>query len=166
MMATNNIIRMLESKKIEFTLFELPPEKIGALETAQILRIDPAIVFKSIVVVREQPVKPILAIIPGPCTVDLEKLAKAVNEKKLRIPTQQSAEQITGLQAGGISPLALLNQGFQFFIDEKALDHDQIHISAGQRGLNIRISVKDLIHLINARVINITSSPKNSEDVI
>ena len=50
--------------------------------------------------------KAILAVVPGPLEVDLKLLAKAVGEKKLAIPTQKEAERLTGLQAGGISPLA------------------------------------------------------------
>jgi Cys-tRNA(Pro)/Cys-tRNA(Cys) deacylase len=150
-MISNNVTRLLQARKILFTSFELPPEKLGALETAVLLHIPPLQVFKTIVVVREKPGKPILAIIPGPHEVDLKALAQFVGDKKLKIPTQKEAEQLTGLQAGGISPLALINRGFQMVLDQTALDFDEIHISGGQRGLNIRLPVKDLLQLINAR---------------
>jgi Cys-tRNA(Pro)/Cys-tRNA(Cys) deacylase len=151
-MVTNNVIRLLQSKKIPHTAFELPAEKLGADETARQLGVDPAVVFKTIVVVREKPGKPLLAVIPGPNEVDLKALAALVGEKKLRLPTQREAEQLTGLQAGGISPLALINKGFQVVIDEAAGLHEQIHISGGQRGLNIRLSAAALVQLTNARL--------------
>jgi Cys-tRNA(Pro)/Cys-tRNA(Cys) deacylase len=157
-MISNNVTRLLQSRKIPFTSFELPPEKIGALEAAALLNVPPLQVFKTIVVVREKPGKPILAIIPGPHEVDLKALAQFLAEKKLRVPTQREAEQLTGLQAGGISPLALINRGFQMVLDQAAHDFDEIHISGGQRGLNIRLPVNALAQLINARFAVVSCS--------
>ncbi len=77
--------------------------------------------------------------------------------KKLILPTEREAEQITGLQAGGISPLALINKGFQVLIDTSVKDYDEIHISAGQRGLNIKIRLIDLVSLVNAKIHPISS---------
>jgi Cys-tRNA(Pro)/Cys-tRNA(Cys) deacylase len=108
------------------------------------------LVFKTIVVSRIKG-KPILAVIPGPHRVDLKRLAAVVDEKKLSLPTEREAEQMTGLQAGGISPLALLNKGFQVLIAVEAEEMPEIHISGGQRGLNLRLPVKSLVELTNAR---------------
>ena len=149
---TNNVTRLLEARKIKFTPFELPAEKLGAAETAQKLGVDLAQVFKTIVITRDKPGKPILAVVPGTHEVDLKALAQASGDKKLRLPTEHEAEALTGLQAGGISPLALINRGFQTWIDQAAAGYDQIHISGGQRGLNIRLGVKDLIDLTRARL--------------
>lgn len=151
-MISNNVTRLLQSKKIKFTAFELPPEKLGALETARLLNVQPSQVFKSIVLLREKPGKPILAVIPGDSVVDLKLVAAFLNEKKIRTSTQKEAEDLTGLQVGGISPLALIQRGFQILLDSSARSFDEIHISGGQRGLNIRLPVKDLISLTNARV--------------
>jgi Cys-tRNA(Pro)/Cys-tRNA(Cys) deacylase len=156
MPVTNNITRMLDAKKVHYTAFELPPEKIGARETALRLNIPIEIVFKTIVAQRSTPGgKPILAVVPGNCELDLKALAAAINEKKVQVPTQRDAETLTGLQAGGISPLALINRGFQIFLDQSAQDHEYIHVSGGQRGLNIRLAVKDLLKLTNARLAKI-----------
>ena len=157
-MIVNNVTRLLDSKKISYHIFELPNEKIGAEETAKILGVDSGQVFKTIVIIRPGKGKPILALIPGNSEVDIKKLAQAVNEKKLSIPTEKEAERLTGLQAGGISPLSLLNKGFQIIIDESAMSLSEIHISGGQRGLNIRMAVNDLISLTGAKNIVITQS--------
>ena len=155
MATVNNITRLLESRKIAYQAYETPAEKLSALEVAQLLGVSPDVVFKTIVVTREKGKKPILAVIPGPTTVDLKLLAVFLGEKKVFLPTEREAEQITGLQAGGISPLALLNKGFQVVIDSLAQNHSDIHISGGQRGLNIKLSVNDLIKLTGARVTSI-----------
>jgi Cys-tRNA(Pro)/Cys-tRNA(Cys) deacylase len=101
---------------------------------------------------REGKGKPILAVVPGPAEVDLKRLAKALGEKKLHLPSEHEAEQITGLLAGGISPLALVNKGFQVVMDSSALEYKEIHISGGQRGLNIRLPVDALVKLTSARL--------------
>jgi len=112
-MKANNVIRLLEQRKITFEPYYLSAEKRGAVETAILLGVAPSDVYKTIVVTRLEHGKNILAVIPGDHEVDLKALASALNEKKLHIPTEKEAERITGLQAGGISPLALLNRGFQ-----------------------------------------------------
>jgi Cys-tRNA(Pro)/Cys-tRNA(Cys) deacylase len=157
-MVANNVTRMLDNRKVAYTVFELPPEKLGALETAELLKIDPGLVYKTIVVQREKPGKTILAVVPGTAEVDLKLLAAAVGEKKLHLPTEREAEQMTGLQAGGISPLALLNKGFQVILDDSAQAHPLIHISGGQRGLNIRLPVPALVELTQARLAKISQS--------
>jgi Cys-tRNA(Pro)/Cys-tRNA(Cys) deacylase len=148
----NNVTRLLDARKIPYTAYELPADKLGALETARLLKVGPATVYKTIVVTREKPRKPLLAIIPGPNQVDLKALAAYLGEKKVYLPTEREAEALTGLQAGGISPLALLNKGFQVVLDASAQALDEIHISGGQRGLNLRLPVEALIRLTNARV--------------
>lgn len=157
MPSVTNITRFLDSRKVKYTVYDLPPEKLGALETARLLGVDPAAVFKTIVVAREKPKKNLLVVVPGPSEVDLKLLAAAFGEKKVSLPTEREAEQLTGLQAGGISPLALLNKGFQVVIDASAQAHEEIHISGGQRGLNIRLPVRALIQLTSARVLRIST---------
>ena len=152
----NNVTRMLDSRKIPYTAYEMPPEKLGALETARLLNVEPATVYKTIVVTREKPKKHLLVVIPAPNQVDLKMLATFLGEKKVHLPTEREAEELTGLQAGGISPLALLNKGFRVVLDASAREQAEIHISGGQRGLNIRIPVGALIRLTNARVASIS----------
>jgi len=155
-MLKNNIIRLLDSRKIPYTAYELTAEKHGALETAQLLQVPPEIVFKTIVVRREGKGKPILAIVPGTNEVDLKALAKAVSEKKLVLPTEREAERLTGLETGGISPLALIHRGFQMVLDSTAEFYDEIHVSGGQRGLNISLPVQDLIALTGCSLAEIS----------
>ena len=156
-MLTNNITRMLDARKVRYTAYELPAEKLGAEETARLLNLPLELIYKTIVVRREGPGKPVLAVVPGDREVNLKLLAKALNEKKLHLPSEREAEQLTGLQAGGISPLALINKGFQVVIDARAQAHPEIHVSGGQRGLNISLPVADLVKLTNARLADISS---------
>lgn len=145
--------RLLDANRVNYTLHELPAEKLGAVETARLLNIPIELVWKTIVVTRDAPrARPILAVLPGSLEVDLKLLAKSLGEKKLNLPTEHEAELLTGLQAGGISPLALLQRGFDVVIDETCQLFDTIHISGGQRGLNICLPMQDLIRLTNAQM--------------
>lgn len=156
-MLTNNVIRLLDQRKIDYQAYELPQEKLGALETADYLDTPPELIYKTIVIVRRGQGKPILAVVPAPAEVDLKALAKDLGEKKVKLPTQQQAEQLTGLEAGGISPLALINRGFQVIIDASAQKHEKIHVSGGQIGLNIRLPVGVLAKLTRARFADISN---------
>ncbi|HSF80662.1 MAG TPA: aminoacyl-tRNA deacylase [Anaerolineales bacterium] len=155
-MKPTNVTRLLDQHKIPYKVFELPAEKLGAVEAARHLGVPEQLVYKTIVVVRTFKGKPILALLPGPSEVDLKALARTLGEKKVSLPTEREAEKLTGLQAGGISPLALLNKGFQVVLDEEAREHVEIYISGGQRGMDIRLPVEALIRLTNARVAKIS----------
>jgi len=143
---------LLDARGVKYTAYDLPEEKLGALDTAALLHVPGDVVFKTIVVKRDKPKRPLLALIPGTATVDLKLLAAAVGEKKVYLPTEREAEAITGLQAGGISPLALLNKGFQIVLDASAQDHEEIHVSGGRRGLNIKLPVAALVELTHASI--------------
>ena len=157
-MKPTNVTRLLDQRKIPYTAFQLPAEKLSAIEAAQYLDVPPDKVYKTIVVTRPTIGKPILALVPGTQEVNLKALAKAIGEKKVHLPSQREAEKLTGLQAGGISPLALLNRGFQVILDSSAQNHIDIYISGGKRGLNIRLPVSDLVAMTNARVSAISRS--------
>jgi Cys-tRNA(Pro)/Cys-tRNA(Cys) deacylase len=155
MTITNNVTRFLDARKVDYIAYELPAEKLGAVEAAQYMDVPPDQVFKTIVINRKKK-KPLLAVIPGPRTVDLKLLAIFLAEKKVSLPTEREAETMTGLQAGGISPLALINKGFQVVIDSAAQGYEKIYISGGQRGLDILLPVNDLAKLTYARFGNIS----------
>ena len=156
-MTVNNVTRLLEARKIQYTAHELPGEKLGALEAARLLKVPPDQVFKTIVLKRETRGKYILAVIPGDKEVDLKAVARCIGEKKVLVPTEREAEKITGLQAGGISPLALIHKGFQVFLDSSASNQTEIYISAGQRGLMVSLPVDALLTLTSAQLAEISS---------
>ncbi len=156
MATVNNVTRLLDQRHIAYEAFELPAEKLGARETASLLGVDPAVVFKTIVVTCDRPKKPLLVVVPGNSVVDLKLVAAAVGEKKVYLPTEREAEALTGLQAGGISPLALIHKGFRVLIDNSPRQQTAIHVSGGQRGLNIRLSLADLERLTNAQTARVS----------
>ena len=153
---------MLDGNNVPYTPHELPQEKLGAQESAQLLGVESFLVYKTIVAKPKDSGKPLLAVVPGNCELDVKALADALGIKKVKVTSLQEAERITGLKTGGISPLALINKGFQVVVDSTALTHPQIYISGGQRGINIQLSPHDVIKLCNARVEKI-SGPKSKQ---
>ncbi len=155
MSIVNNVTRLLTARGIPFSAYETPAEKLGAIETARFLNVEPHVVFKTIVVLREKK-KPVLVMVPGDTEVDLKAVAAVLGEKKVWLPTERQAEQLTGLKAGGISPLALIHKGFAVLIDSSALALREIHVSGGQRGLNIRLPVQALADLVKAQFAKVS----------
>lgn len=150
----NNVTRLLDSRKIVYEVFEFPPEKHSAEETAELLGVPPVYVYKTLVVLREaKGKKPLLVMVPAGRELNLKTLAASLGEKKLKMASQREAETLTGLQVGGISALALLNKGFEICLERAAPALPYIHISAGQRGANVRLAVPDLITLTKAKLV-------------
>lgn len=155
-MTTNNVTRFLDNRNINYKTFVLPRQKLGAEGTAKLLNAPLSIIFKSIVIERKNPGKPILAVVPGDKEVNLKALAKVLGEKKVSPATQKDAERLTKLQPGGISPLALINRGFEIVIDDSVLNQETVHISGGELGVNIRLHSQDLVDLTRASVAKIS----------
>lgn len=148
----NNVLRLLDSRKVPYQAFTYADEIHSAEGAAEAIGAPAEQVYKTLVVLRERG-RPLLVLVPGGHELDLRRLAKGVGEKKLRMATQREAESLTGLLVGGISALALLNKGFEVYIDASASRYEQVYVSAGQRGLNVRLPVADLVRLTGARMV-------------
>ena len=149
---TNNVTRLLAAKGVAFEVHELPEEKLGGMEAAAILNVDPSHVFKTIVALRPDGGKPVLALVPSPPQLELKSVGRLLGGKKLQLASLAEAEKLTGLQAGGISPLALIGKGFEVVIDSSALTLEKIYLSGGQRGLNLSMAPQVVIELTRAKV--------------
>ncbi|NIN09366.1 MAG: aminoacyl-tRNA deacylase, partial [Planctomycetales bacterium] len=138
--------------------FTFSPDVHSATGVADAVGLPYDQVYKTLVVLRTEG-KPALIMIAGHRELDLKRVAKAVGEKKVRMASHKEAEGLTGLQVGGISALALLNRPFDVFIDRPATELSHILVSAGKRGINLRVPVTDLIRVTHARVIEATRPP-------
>jgi Cys-tRNA(Pro)/Cys-tRNA(Cys) deacylase len=148
-------MKLLEKQGVDFEVVTYPPTERDAEKLAVLFGVPAAEVFKTLVVGRN-PQKPLLVMIPADRQLDLKKLAKAMGDKKLKMATHSEAERLTGLQVGGISPLALLNKGFVMLIDVSAENHTHVFVSAGQKGINLRVPVADLLRITRARKLDVT----------
>lgn len=151
-----NSMRLLEANDVAYEVLEYDTSTRDAEEVAELLGIPDFMVFKTLIA---QPVgsgKPVVAVIPSSKQLHLKKLAKVVGEKKMKMAAHAEAEKLTGLQVGGISPLMLLDKNWTIYLDQSATELQHICISAGQRGLQLRIPVMPLMTVINAKLAEIS----------
>lgn len=152
-------MKLLDGKKIHYEVFPYPDHMRDAEAIAVELGVPAGQVFKTLVVLPPgmtgRAAKPLLVMLPADRQLSLKQLAKAVDAKKLQMATHTEAEKMTGLQVGGISALALLNRGFTIYLDESARSYEQIFVSAGQRGLDIKLAVADLVKVTGARFVDV-----------
>jgi Cys-tRNA(Pro)/Cys-tRNA(Cys) deacylase len=137
-------MRVLEGKKVPYQVLTFSPGVHSAGGVAEALGLPPEEVYKTLVVVRPLG-KPLLVMVAANQELDLKRLARAVGEKKLKMATHREAEALTALKVGGISALALLNKGFHICILREAQALSHIVVSAGRRGVDLRLAVEDLI---------------------
>jgi Cys-tRNA(Pro)/Cys-tRNA(Cys) deacylase len=142
--------RAARAAGIEHALHEYahdPAADSYALEAAEALRLDPARVFKTLVVAAEGGADGLtVCIVPSGATLDL----KVVGKRAAMAPTER-AERVTGYVAGGISPLGQ-RRALPTLVDDSALDHATLFVSAGRRGLELELAPDDLVALTRARV--------------
>jgi Cys-tRNA(Pro)/Cys-tRNA(Cys) deacylase len=139
--------RAARAAGVRFELHEYehdPAAASYALEAAEALGLDPARVFKTLVVTVGEALT--VCVIPSADTLDLRALGK----RAAMAPTER-AERVTGYVAGGISPLGQ-RRALPTLVDESALAHETIFFSGGRRGLELELAPADLVALTRAEV--------------
>lgn len=152
-------MKVLEGKKVPYEVIPYPNHMRDAEEIALVLGVPAGQVFKTLVVLPPgnsgRAAKPLLVIIPADRQLNLKKVAQTVDAKKVQMASHKEAEAMTGLQVGGISALALLNKGFVVYLDASAQGYEQIYVSAGQKGLDVKLKVVDLEKVTGARLADL-----------
>ena len=156
-----NSMRWLETQGIPYEVLSFPDTIHSAVGVAAYCGLSPAQIYKTLVVVLSQG-QPALVLIAADREIQLKRLAQALGEKKPRMATQKEAESWTGLKVGGISALALLHHGFPVYVDRAAVTLDKIVVSAGQRGMDIRLTVPDLVRVTRAAFVEATTLPEET----
>ncbi len=157
-----NAMRALDSHHIAYQPYYYSDEIHSADGVAAALGLPPSEVYKTLVVLRDKG-RPMLVIVAGDRELDPRMFAHSIGEKAVRMAPMREAERLTHLKVGGISALALLGRGFEVFLDRPALDLETVLVSAGQRGINLRIAVPDLIRVTGAKVVEATEPPSQAE---
>jgi Cys-tRNA(Pro)/Cys-tRNA(Cys) deacylase len=132
---------------VEHTVHEYahdPGASSYGMEAAEALGLDPERVFKTLVADLDGTLT--VCIVPVTGELDLRSLGK-----RARMADTAKAERTTGYVAGGISPLGQ-RRALPTLVDESALGHATVFVSAGRRGLEIELAPADLVSLTNAEV--------------
>jgi Cys-tRNA(Pro)/Cys-tRNA(Cys) deacylase len=118
------------------------------LEAAEALGVPAATVFKTLVAATEEG-RLVVACVPVDRQLDLKALAAAVGGKRCEMAGLAAVERATGYVAGGISPVGQKRR-LPVVVDESVLALEVVHVSAGRRGLQIRLSPADLVRAASA----------------
>lgn len=146
-------INAAKKARVEFKVHEYahdPAAESYGEEAAEALGIDPAMVFKTLLVAQNGDARKLaVAVVPVSGQLDLKAMATALKAKKVAMANPQDAERATGYVVGGISPLGQKKR-LPMVIDSSAEGFDSIYMSAGRRGLEIEMSAQDLARLTGA----------------
>lgn len=153
-----NAMRALDAHKIPYSTFFYAETIHSADEVAVLLSVLASQVYKTLVVLADGG-RQLLVMAPGDREIDLRLVAREVGAKSAHMALQREAERLTGLKVGGISPLALLDKRFEIYLDASAATLDELYLNGGQRGVNVKLCVSDLLTITGARLITATAPP-------
>lgn len=118
------------------------------LEAAEALGVDPARVFKTLLVDTGQGLA--VGIVPVDTTLDLKAVAAALGAKKVTMADPKVAERTTGYVVGGISPVGQKKQ-LPTVLDDSATAYPTVLVSGGKRGLDLELTPRDLLTVTRGR---------------
>ena len=152
-----NVARILDSKKIPYTLipYTVDENNLAATHIAEELNENIEQVFKTLILQGDRQGY-FVCVIPGNKEVDLKKAAKISGNKKAEMIPMKELLPITGYIRGGCSPIGM-KKPFPTWFHHTCNNFDYIYLSAGVRGLQIKVKASDIISLINASTADLIS---------
>lgn len=159
-----NVARLLDKAKIPYELipYTVDENNLAADHVAEELGEDINQVFKTLILHGDRSGY-FVCVVPGNTEVDLKKVAKAAGAKKTEMIPMKELLPLTGYIRGGCSPIGM-KKPFPTFFHETALDYEFIFVSAGIRGLQLKISPNDLIKYVRATVTDLVQTKQNDEN--
>lgn len=140
-----NVARLMDKAGVAYELipYEFDEQDLGAEHVAEALGEDIRQVFKTIVLHGDK-TGHLVCVVPGDCEVDLKKAARASGNKKVEPLPLKELLPTTGYIRGGCSPIGM-KKHFPTYFHLTATDAPYIYVSAGQRGLQIKLAPQDLV---------------------
>lgn len=153
-----NVVRLLDKAKIAYELvsYEVDESDLSAAHLARELGLDENQIFKTLVLTGDKSGY-LVCLIPGGEEIDLKKAAKASGNKSCALIPMKDLLPLTGYMRGGCSPLGM-KKAFPTLIHASAREYASLHVSAGRRGLQIKLAPEDLIRVIGAHVADLTAA--------
>ena len=127
---------------------------MGAQHIAEQLGEDIQQVFKTLVLKGDK-TGHFVCVVPGAEEVDLKLAAKVSGNKKCDLIPMKELLPLTGYVRGGCSPIGM-KKAFPTYIHTTAQSYDNVYVSAGVRGLQLKIAPQDLIRMSHATVCHLT----------
>ncbi|MCI6894336.1 MAG: Cys-tRNA(Pro) deacylase [Bacteroidales bacterium] len=150
-----NAARLLDRAKIKYELvpYVVDENDLAATHIADQLNEDIKQVFKTLVLKGDKSGY-FVCVVPGDAEVDLKKAAKVSGNKKVDLIPMKELLPTTGYIRGGCSPIGM-KKAFPTFFHSTCLDFDYIYVSAGVRGLQLKVSPAELVKYVRGATENI-----------
>lgn len=151
-----NAARLLDRAKITYELipYEVDEDDLAAAHVAEQLGEDIACVFKTLIL-RGDRTGYFVCVVPGDHEVDLKAAARVSGNKNAELIPMKELLSVTGYIRGGCSPIGM-RKPFPTYIHSSAAEHLFIYISAGVRGLQIKIAPTELVAFVGATLVDIS----------
>lgn len=152
-----NAARLLDKAKIVYELipYQVDESDLAAIHVAEQLGENIEQVFKTLVL-RGDKTGIFVCVIPGNGEVNLKSAAKISGNKNAEMIAMKELLPVTGYIRGGCSPIGM-KKHFPTYFHLTCLDFEYIYVSAGIRGIQIKIDPKDLISFVSAEVGDIAT---------
>ena len=153
-----NAARLLDRAKIKYELvpYIVDENNLAANHIAEQLNEDIRQVFKTLVLHGDR-TGYFVCVIPGNDEVDLKKAAKVSGNKKADLIPMKELLPVTGYIRGGCSPIGM-KKAFPTFFHLTCEDFDYIYVSAGVRGLQLKISAENLVEYVGAEIADLVAN--------
>lgn len=151
-----NAVRLVEQAGIQCkeVFYEYNENDLSGEHAAKAIGFPPEQVFKTLVA-RGARTGINVFCIPVCLELDLKKAAKAAGDKSIELVHVKDLLALTGYVRGGCSPIGMKKK-YPTFFDETCQLHDQIAVSAGERGHQMIVPPDALASLIGAQIVDIT----------
>ena len=152
-----NAARILDRAKVSYQLvpYTVDPDNLAVEHVAAELDEPIEQVFKTLVLHGDRNGY-LVCVVPGNMEVDLKAAAKASGNKKVEMIPMKDLLAVTGYIRGGCTAIGM-KKAFPTFIHPTALDFPFIYVSAGQRGLQIKLAAADLIAVTRAQAVPVAT---------
>ncbi|MCI9584801.1 Cys-tRNA(Pro) deacylase [Clostridiaceae bacterium] len=149
-MTKTNVMRLLDAAGIEYSVgeYEVDEHDLSGSHAADVMGVDHDTMYKTLVLKGDKNGY-LVCCIPVDEELDLKKAAKASGDKKVEMIHMKELLPLTGYMRGGCSPVGMKKK-FPAFIEETAVLFDEISVSAGQRGVQVRLNPEKLAGYIGA----------------
>lgn len=157
-MKTNktNVARLMDKAKVPYELvpYEFDESDLSVQHVAAELGENISQVFKTIVLQGDR-TGHLVCVVPGDCEVNLKKAARVSGNKKVEPLPLKELLPVTGYIRGGCSPIGM-KKHFPTYVHATAADFESIYVSAGQRGLQIKLNPHDLLRESRGTLADLT----------
>lgn len=153
-----NVARLLDKAKISYELvpYIVDENNLAATHIAEQLNENIKQVFKTLIL-RGDKTGHFVCVIPGDEEVNLKKAAKVSGNKKADLIPMKDLLPTTGYIRGGCSPVGM-KKPFPTFFHYTCEEFEYIYVSAGVRGLQLKIKPNDLIEYVKASLAELTDN--------